>query len=665
MKRPKVRGVCDASEAYNSKLSYVMCLILNELTNGVTVCQSTEEMIAAINESNSTLPSNIVIGSMDVVSLYPSLNIESSIEIVKRTFIESNLIIEGINDEDLGLYISLNLSQEEIDKNRWKSYCPIRKGRRGQRPTMTGNATSSSMQKRYEQWWKPKRKMNAKVKREILGEAIKIAMTLIMKKHIYKFNGKIRKQKDGGPIGLDLTGTIAQIVMIHWDKKFRQKLENLGINIYLDERYVDDKNICVTQIEPGNKYDNGHIVYKQEEIATDINIPADKRTFEIINMIANEIDENIKFTYDVPSNYEDEKLPILDMKVWIKTIVTEEGTENSVIMHEYYMKEVSSKYLIMAKSAMSWGSKRTILTQECLRIILNCSQDLQWKQIAEHLSIFTQRMQLSGYDKQFRYEIVKSAINAFMKMKENEINNIRPIHRPKNWKINERKIEKEKKKQNWFNKDRYNSVLFIPPTPSSALKSILENEIIKSKFKIKVVEKTGKSIKKCLQKSDPFKKEKCTDKECWICQTENGGDCRAIGITYKIECKTEEECKHNYKGNTARNGYTRGEEHKYKLKSKDEKSVLWRHVKNQHSDKEAKYNMKVIDKCRNNPLERQLYEAVRIRRTEPSTLLNEKDEWNMIKLPKVQVTYRHLGRLRTAGRFRTIITMGLCGHVTL
>ena len=109
-------------------------------------------------------------------------------------------------------------------------------------------------------------------------------------------------------------------------------------------------------------------------------------------------------------------------------------------------------------------------------------------------------------------------------------------------------------------------------------------------------------------------------------------------MTYIIECKTEEECKYTYKGTTARNGYNRGEEHRKELENKTEKSILWEHLQEKHTDKQAKYSMKVVDKCRNNPLERQLYEAVRIRRTDPANSLNTKEEWNTIKIPKLQIT---------------------------
>ena len=105
-----------------------------------------------------------------------------------------------------------------------------------------------------------------------------------------------------------------------------------------------------------------------------------------------------------------------------------------------------------------------------------------------------------------------------------------------------------------------------------------------------------------------------------VCKTEHGGDCRAVGVTYEIQCNTEEGCEHIYIGNTARNGYIRGEEHQNMLRNKSEKSVLWKHRQEKHPNKEPEYKMKIIDKCRNNPLQRQLYEAVRIRRAETSKI---------------------------------------------
>ena len=55
-------------------------------------------------------------------------------------------------------------------------------------------------------------------------------------------------------------------------------------------------------------------------------------------------------------------------------------------MHEFYAKEISSKMVVHARAAMLMQMKRTILTQQMLRVMLNCSQHLEWKETAMHLS---------------------------------------------------------------------------------------------------------------------------------------------------------------------------------------------------------------------------------------------------------------------------------------
>ena len=45
-----------------------------------------------------------------------------------------------------------------------------------------------------------------------------------MKNHTYVFDSKVRKQEEGGAIGLDLTGTLAQVFVIWWDREVRRKL---------------------------------------------------------------------------------------------------------------------------------------------------------------------------------------------------------------------------------------------------------------------------------------------------------------------------------------------------------------------------------------------------------------------------------------------------------
>ena len=107
----------------------------------------------------------------------------------------------------------------------------------------------------------------------------------------------------------------------------------------------------------------------------------------MIKYVGNRIHNSVQLEEDFPSNHKDKKLPILDVKVWV-------NKENKV-MHEYYSKPMSSKYVVHERSAMPLKTKRTILTQEILRIILRCSSLLPVNTINNHIEDYMLRMQLS------------------------------------------------------------------------------------------------------------------------------------------------------------------------------------------------------------------------------------------------------------------------------
>ena len=50
-----------------------------------------------------------MIGSTDLKALYPSLDIPFTIEVVGEVFYNSNVNIAGVDNDELGLYISLTL----------------------------------------------------------------------------------------------------------------------------------------------------------------------------------------------------------------------------------------------------------------------------------------------------------------------------------------------------------------------------------------------------------------------------------------------------------------------------------------------------------------------------------------------------------------------------
>ena len=74
-----------------------------------------------------------------------------------------------------------------------------------------------------------------------------------MKNHVYRFENKIRLQSKGGPIGLALTGEVAECYMINWDKKFLKKAKNVGINLNVYSRFKDDILVAANNLKKGSK----------------------------------------------------------------------------------------------------------------------------------------------------------------------------------------------------------------------------------------------------------------------------------------------------------------------------------------------------------------------------------------------------------------------------
>ena len=74
------------------------------------------------------------------------------------------------------------------------------------------------------------------------------------------------------------------------------------------------------------------------------------------------------------------------------------------------------------------------------------------------------KLKNSGYSKKFRNEILDSGLKAFQKMVDEDTSGVKPMYRSREWHRDERKIQKSKKRTNWWNTEKsqtqYKSVLF-------------------------------------------------------------------------------------------------------------------------------------------------------------------------------------------------------------
>ena len=282
--------------------------------------------------------------------------------------------------------------------------------------------------------------------------------------------------------------------------------------------------------------------------------------------------------------------------------------------------------------------------QELLRRILNTSARLDWQtEVAPVLTEYMARMYKAGYSEGYRKNVLSHAIRIFNKMKQEETDGVRPLYRPKDWEAERRIIDKKYKKHNWASKGGYTAPIMVPATPGSELANMLR-EIAEAEatedVKFKVLETGGNRIKHQLQISNPTATPGCTDTGCIACRhgKGEGGNCRRSNITYEVECLVckGEEGGHRstYVGETSRNLFTRGNEHKSKFDSNKEDSFLLKHQMEEHEGGQAEFSAKVTGSypdC----LTRQIAEGVLIRRSD-SVLMNTKAEWHQPPIWKVQ-----------------------------
>ena len=82
-------------------------------------CDITEDMLHEINKVNREmqLNENTIVGSTDVKALYPSLEIDFTIEKVCELFLEDDVKVEGVDYKEVGLYLALTKTEDDLQES--------------------------------------------------------------------------------------------------------------------------------------------------------------------------------------------------------------------------------------------------------------------------------------------------------------------------------------------------------------------------------------------------------------------------------------------------------------------------------------------------------------------------------------------------------------------
>ena len=113
-------------------------------------------------------------------------------------------------------------------------------------------------------------------------------------------------------------------------------------------------------------------------------------------------------------------------------------------------------------------------------------------------------MQYSGYSKKQRARIYSKAKEKYDRAMQKHVDEVEPFYKAKSWHQNERRKSKEHKRKNWYKQSGAEAVFFVPATRDGRLAEACVEEFKKAKMKVKVVEKTGTTIKKIAGQVKPI-----------------------------------------------------------------------------------------------------------------------------------------------------------------
>ena len=654
----KTRPVCRAksNQTPNGPLSELIGELLNPYIEAAdrkerTEVLSQEELCHEIGEVNKRISTEgmragpfqqagrLIVGSSDVKSFYPSMDIEVAANEVIAEVMESGVELEGVDWTEVALFIACTMTQEQIDQEGLTHVIHKRRCNRGPRPGLTCKAVTGgpALRENDQSWIPPSRRPGVRQKKKMFGILLKSSILMVMNDHFYSFNNIIRKQSKGGAIGNSLTEKLGKLLMKRFGKKFRATLKKLKVEVELVRSYVDDVTEIAKALDPGVRFDESQMkmvkIIELEE--SDMNVPEDERTMEELRKIANTIFKCVQFTTECPSGQENGKVPVLDLQLYVG--------EDGLVKHEHYEKPCTNDFVIPAKSAHSKKMKMSVLVEEGLRRLRNCSRGLDANVRKRVMTAWATKLRRSGYPETVRHQVINEAVRKFRKMCDDEDNGVRPIHRARSWQKAARRLEKERKATTWHqtSADRVSAPLIIDPTAgelTEKMKAACRDFGISMGMDVRVIERAGNSVRSDA-KSEPLRNKNCGRGDCMCCSSGNEGDCEKNSIGYRIVCQG---CllvgkRTEYEGESARNAFSRGLEHSEGLRNEREDSPLWKHCQLAHNGEKQDFSMEVIGSFQS-CLERQINEAVRITSSQADFIMNSKSEFHQAPIVRVVAT---------------------------
>ena len=270
--------------------------------------RSTEEVLNQLQDAEQNIRelglTDNMVGSLDVIALYPSLDQDGTAEEVFKMIERSQVEMSGNDWHAAQVFLSSNLSLTEIKSEGLKGLVPSCLKAWGPRP---GHTTTELGAKRKDpedpqvaigediqgsgggcpssgprgsplpkgnkpcnqgvpnKWAETDvSQLSVRDKKKILGKVMKYAIKNIFRHHMYQFGGRSYCQAAGGPIGLRLTSIMARVVMDSWARGILVKLVQAKVDVHAFVKYVVDINLMMSMLEPGTRWTGSSLETREE-----------------------------------------------------------------------------------------------------------------------------------------------------------------------------------------------------------------------------------------------------------------------------------------------------------------------------------------------------------------------------------------------------------------
>ena len=180
---------------------------------------------------------------------------------------------------------------------------------------------------------------------------------------------------------------------------------------------------------------------------------------------------------------------------------------------------------------------------------------------------------------------------------------------------------------------------------ANKVRQVVQEESKRLDFKVRVVERSGTTMKQHLVRTDMGRSAPCAMNDCPICLTNpgEGGGAKhhRSGALYSGTCMIckavhGEEFEALYWGESGDSGYVRTKSHLDSIEKRDINNAFAKHLAENHPERigdKTAFRFRVARTFR-----RQIFEAVRIHGCKANVVMNSKAEWMQPAIDRIVVT---------------------------